>query len=128
MWSKINSLKDNSRIQTKTINFNNKTITDKKEISETFGTFFQLNNSNQNYSKDFVTLKTTVEANSSINFEADYPDNPINSSLMIIDLCTSQKKKKKTSKSTDPDKIPFLFLKNLSQSSLNILLKIFNNI
>jgi hypothetical protein len=57
MWSKINSMKGNNRIQTKTINSNNKTITDKKEISDAFGTFFQRNNSNENYNKDFVTLK-----------------------------------------------------------------------
>jgi len=119
-------MKGNNRIQTMTINSNNKTISDKKEISDAFGTFFQRNNSNENYNKDFVTLKTTVEVNSPINFEADDPDNPINSPLTIIELYTSLKKK--TSKSTGPDGIPFSFLQNLSLSSLNILLKIFNTI
>jgi hypothetical protein len=126
MWSKINSMKGNNRTQTKTINFNNKTITNKKEISDAFGTFFQRNNSNENYNEDFVTFKTSAEANSLINFEADDPDNPINSPLTIIELYTSLKKK--TTKSTGPDGIPFSFLQNLSLSSLNILLKIFNTI
>jgi len=93
MWSKINNIKGNNRIQTKTINSNFKTITDKKEISDAFGTFFQRNNSNENYNKDFVTLKTTAEVNSPINFEADNPDNPINSPLTIIELYTSLRKK-----------------------------------
>lgn len=93
MWSKINSMKGNNRTQTKTINFNNKAITNKKEISDAFGTFFQRNNSNENYNKDFVTFKTSAEANSLINFEADDPDNPINSALTIIELYTSLKKK-----------------------------------
>ena len=124
MWSKINSIKGNNRIQTKTINSNDKTITDKKEIADAFGYFFQSNNSNENYSKDFVTLKTTIEANSPIKFEADNPDDPINSPISIIELNTSLKNKR--SKSTGPDGIPFSFLQNLSLSSLNILLKIFN--
>ena len=73
-----------------------------------------------------MTLKITIEANSPIKYEADYPDNPINCPLTINELNASLIKKR--SKSTGPDGIPFSFLQNLSQSALNILLKIFNHI
>lgn len=62
------SIKGKNRKQTKTLNSQNKTITDKKEITDTFGSFFQSNKSNKNYDKDFLILKNTTKTNSLINY------------------------------------------------------------
>lgn len=116
LWFKIKSIKGDNKIQTETINSNYKTITDKKEIADAFGSFFQLNNSNENYNKDFIILKTKIKANSPVKFEVNNLHNIINSPFSIIKLNTSLKNKR--SKSTGPDGINFSFLQNLFQSSL----------
>lgn len=107
---KIKSIKGNNRTQTETINSNYKTISNKKEIADAFGSFFQLNNNNENYNKDFVILKTSVEANSPVKFAVDNLDNIINCPFSIIELNTSLENKR--SKSTGPGGIHFSFLQN----------------
>lgn len=93
MRSKINSIKGYNQTQTKTLNFNNKTITDKKKITVTFGSFFQANSSNRNYEKGFIALKTTTKTNSSIKYDVDSSDNSINSFITVNELTSSLKKK-----------------------------------
>lgn len=126
MWSKIMSIKGVNRSQPKTISYLNNKIFDKKEIADTFGYFFQLNNSNENYDTHFLSYKTMVENTSPINYEIKKPDNPINDPFTITELnnCLSKKK----SKSPGPDGIPFLFLQHLSSLAQNCLFNIFNNI
>jgi hypothetical protein len=120
------NIKGMNRTRPKTINYHNNKLFDKKEVADTFGFFFQSNNSNENYDIHFLSYKTMVENTSPINYEIKNPDNLINDPLTITEFNNCLFKKK--SKSLGPDGIPFSFLQHLSSLSLNYLLNIFNNI
>jgi len=60
-------------------------------MTEVFESFFEVNNSNINYEKDFVTLKIATEMDSPIKYDTDGPSSSINSSITINDLNNSLK-------------------------------------
>lgn len=126
VWKNIKSIKGTNRINTINLLTDNKLSTAPKEVANTLGTLFYRNSCNTNYDQDFLTSFqrytnpiTTVDC-------LDISQTQLNSPIKIAELedtllnCNS--------KSSGPDRIPYSFIKNLSNRSKNYLLAIYNTI
>lgn len=85
-----------------------------------------MNSSNTNYKQDFLTFSNRYTNLINTVDSLDISQTQLNSSLKIEELEDALFNSK--SKSPDPDRIPYSFIKNLSSSSKNYLLAIFNTI
>jgi len=126
IWNKIQTLKGYKSPPTPDRmrdNLNN-IYSSPASVSEAFAQFFQNNNSDQNYSDEFLALK-----NSYSSLSIDTPSTnehcfnlPQNLNELLSVLQNSK------SKSPGPDSIPNSFIQNLPDNGLSTLLQIFNSI
>jgi exonuclease III len=126
VWNKIQTLKGYKTPHTPDRmrdNLNN-IYSSPDSVSEAFAKFFQNNNSDQNYSDEFLAFK-----NSYSSLPIDSPSTnehcfnlPLNLSELLSVLQNSK------SKSPGPDCIPNSFIQNLPENGITTLLQIFNSI
>ena len=95
-----------------------------KDIADTLADTFANNSSSSHYSKEFQDHKSKIEKHN-INFKSKNEEE-YNSLFTIDDLIDSIKNAKDTA--AGPDEIYYQFLKHLPPVSLDLLLKIFNDI
>ncbi|KAL4103943.1 hypothetical protein QTP88_019260 [Uroleucon formosanum] len=126
LWNKIRTLKGykSPPIPDRLRDNLNKIYSSSDSVSEAFAQFFQNNNSNQNYSDEFLAYKNSY---SSLSIDSPSTNEhcfnlPLNLSELLSGLQNSK------SKSPGPDKIPNSFIQNLSENELSTLLQIFNSI
>lgn len=94
------------------------------EISHSFAKHFQNNSSNSNFENSFNTYKNTKDEFFNINAFINNNNHDYNLPLTIKEVYTELVNC--NSKSSGPDDIPYVFIKNLSEYALNILLTIYN--
>jgi len=127
MWNKIKTFKGIPFIQIKTLMVGQTVCTEPKEITNQIGQFFYSNCSNSNLNPDFLKFKETQELITlPIPTSTTNQGSILNDPITMSELNSSLEGKK--SNSCGPDKIPFLFLQNLSIKGKNLILELYNNI
>ena len=99
-------------------------ITDKKDIAGKLAENFSENSSSKNYKKQFQTIKRKAEK-CKLKFNSNNSEE-YNLPFSLVELKNSIQKSHNTA--VGPDEIHYEFIKNLLEESLNLLLKIFNDI
>ena len=99
-------------------------ITDKKDIAGKLAENFSENSSSKNYKKQFQTIKRNAEK-CKLKFNSNNSEE-YNLPFSLVELKNSIQKSHNTA--VGPDEIHYEFIKNLPEESLNLLLKIFNDI
>lgn len=114
-------------VQIKTILTDNAILTDPHTIAQSIGHHFYSNSSNANLNSDFLKYKQETETNNSpFIYENQSLGDILNEPITLSELNTGLLGKK--SNSCGSDKIPFIFLQNLTPSGNLLLLKLFNQI
>ena len=106
------------------LNVNNKKVTSKKDISNTLADAFSKNSSSENYSQKFKNIKQQKEKRN-LKFSSDNSET-YNQPFSLSELKDALSKAHDSS--PGPDDIHYQFLKHLPDTSLSVLLKIFNDI
>ena len=122
IWNKINNIKGNKFNKLPDILHYNQEIVTTSNAAESFEHFFQNNNSDENYTPDFISLKTStrdIPVTSSSHSNKHYnKDLDISELTSALNTCTS--------KSPGPDNLPYIFLKKLPPIGIKTLLQIYN--
>ena len=103
---------------------NNKKVTSKKDISNTLADAFSKNSSSENYTEKFKNIKQQKEKRN-LKFSSDNSET-CNQPFSLSELKDALSKAHDSS--PGPDDIHYQFLKHLSDTSLSVLLKTFNDI
>ncbi|XP_022183531.1 uncharacterized protein LOC111043058 [Myzus persicae] len=127
IWNKVKIIKGITLVQIKTILTDNAILTDPHTIAQSIGHHFYSNSSNANLNYDFLKYKQETETNNSpFIYENQSLGDILNEPITLSELNTGLLGKK--SNSCGSDKIPFIFLQNLTPSGNLLLLKLFNQI
>jgi len=123
IWNKINSIRGNKyNTIPDTLLYNKKKIISTQDATESFALSFHKNNSDENYNPDFIALRAHSPDIPVSSFSPNNED--FNRFLDISELLSALQSC--NSKSPGPDNIPYIFIKNLPQTGLKILLQIYN--
>jgi len=127
MWIKIKTLKGIPFTQIKILMVEQTIYTDPEEIADQIGQYFYSNSSNSSLNSNFLKCKENQELTSPLNATTTTNQGTIlNEPITILELNSSLQGKK--SNSCGPDKIPFIFLQNLSANGKHLFLKLYNNV
>ena len=102
----------------------NTKITEEKAIANQLAETFSKNSSSENYSKQFQNQKKSQEKYK-INFNSENHE-PYNEFITLTELKSAIEKSHDTA--VGPDEIHYSFLKHIPPESLDLLLKLYNNI
>ena len=117
---------NNSNSHTPSIVVNNKTYDSNSQKAEILAEHFSNISSNNNYQASFIKRKDRLENKwKNATPTEDPKTSPLNSEITLYELQTAINQTK-TKTSPGEDKIPYEFLKNLSKSSLKIILLFVN--
>ena len=119
---KINGKKKQNSIRHMKINNNH--ISSKRDIANILADSFSKNSSSSNYSEAFRKLKSQKEK-SRLKFTSNNTES-YNQLFSLLELRDALDKAHDTS--AGPDEVHYQFLKHLPESSLTVLLKIFNDL
>lgn len=125
VWKKINSMKNNTKLSTSyTQNADGSPLTDHKQIADHLANHFALNSSDQNYSEEFLNIKSQLKKNSNNRQRQNLNLDPINKPFRLDELTTALASCGDTS--PGPDNTPNAFIKQLPEQALKFLLKLYN--
>ena len=125
MWNKIKSIEGNKIWNTIALKENNTLITNPEINPNTLARKFSENSSSNNYNKDFLEYKNTIENHPFTEPDSHITTNQVlNNPITSTELKTEFKKSKNTS--PGPDQIHNIFLKKLPEDALKIFTIIFN--
>lgn len=113
--TKISMLKDN-----------NKKIFESQEIADKLAQTFAENSSNENYDQDFLQYKNSYSTKYNQQQVEDLDNSVFNKKIEIVEISETLLTCKNSS--PGPYQIPNIMLKNLPQSALELIHKIFNKI
>ena len=99
-------------------------VTEEKDIVEKLAEKFSENSSSKNYNSQFQRVKENAEKNK-LKFDSDNSEE-YNIPFSLVELKNSIQKSHNTA--VGPDNIHYEFIKKLPETSLNLLLEIFNDI
>ena len=130
IWSKIKSI-NKTKKQLKIHSMQkteNEYTTDPLEIANLLGKNFSDNSSDTNYNHTFINIKNKAESEKIKydDIESSTHSNHLNLDITMKELKDSIHNSKNTS--AGPDDIPNIFIKNLPESAIEYLLKLFNSI
>uniref|UniRef100_A0A1Y1LIM0 Endonuclease/exonuclease/phosphatase domain-containing protein n=1 Tax=Photinus pyralis TaxID=7054 RepID=A0A1Y1LIM0_PHOPY len=123
VWKKIKTLKGtNQHFQINAVKTPSNIVTNKNEIAEIFANFFEHNSCDSNLTGDFLAHKTTTKK--SIQPTAcGGTEQDIN--ITKPEFYRALQSTKNTS-TPGPDDIPYIFIKNVAETCINHILKIYN--
>ena len=125
VWDMVRKIKGNGKSSSLGhLNVNNKKVTSKKDISNTLADAFSKNSSSENYTQKFKNIKQQKEKRNLI-FSSDNSETN-NHPFSLTELKDALSKAHDSS--PGPDDIRYQFLKHLSDTSLSVPLKTFNDI
>ncbi|GBN44823.1 hypothetical protein AVEN_133515-1 [Araneus ventricosus] len=126
MWEKVRKLLGTYKMghSVSFLNFNGQIISDIERIADTLGESFAKILSEETYAQEFIKYKTS-ERKKTLSFRSSSQE-IYNSPFALHELKIALSKWHPTS--PFPDRIHSSLLKNLSESSLRVLLKLFNRI
>jgi len=128
VWSKIRSLRGNSKEKQTLILNDNILLTDPIEVANLLGNHFHSNSSDNNYNESFLNNYPTSRQHllqlnySPLNQDQHHLNTPISAKELnwALSKCSSL--------SPGPDEIPYSFLHNLPSSAIKFLLHLYNKI